>query len=297
MRPRAARAVLRRETALAAAAARSEPEFFACLRAAGLLVRIRPSSTRPGQAAGYAVSLPGLVHHRDGHQVWYGGQTLDGPLALGVLRRRWRARLVGAGQPAAFTGAEADALARYAAGVAAQAARAMRAAPGTAQAEDMAWAAADVLYTAADAAGDPELRRAADAFGRAARPPWGRIPAPSPGGSALRTAAYLMAKPVTGGTRRRMIRVALTDALAGLAGAVADMRAAQSRLAQAAAARQAAARLTGTGAAAAGAGLAGAETAGPPLTVRPAAPRPPRPGPGRRPRPRPAPRAGPGRGR
>jgi len=289
--------VLRRETAAAAAAARSEAEFFAGLRAAGLLVRIRPSSTRPGQAAGYAVSLPGLVHHRDGHQVWYGGQTLDGPLALGVLRRRWRARLAGAGQPAAFTGAEADALARYAAGVAAQAARAMRAAPGTAQAEDMAWAAADVLYTAADAAGDPELRRAADTFARAARAPWGRIPAPSPGGAALRTAAYLMAGPVQGGTRRRMIRLALTDALAGLAGAVADMRQAQSRLAQASAARRAAAGLAGPGPAPAAAWLAGAETAGPPVTKRPAPARPPRPGPGRGPRPRPAPRAGPGRGR
>jgi hypothetical protein len=43
---------------MCAAAARSEPEFFAGLDAAGLLVLLRHSPTLPAQVTGYAVSLP-----------------------------------------------------------------------------------------------------------------------------------------------------------------------------------------------------------------------------------------------
>ena len=71
----ATRAVLRREAGRCAAAARSEAEFFAALDAAGLLVRLRDDPSRPGRAAGYAVSLPGLAG-RDDAQLWYGGHTL-----------------------------------------------------------------------------------------------------------------------------------------------------------------------------------------------------------------------------
>ena len=58
MTARSARAALRREVARCAAAARSEPEFFAGLDAAGLLVRLRHGPTGPARVAGYAVSLP-----------------------------------------------------------------------------------------------------------------------------------------------------------------------------------------------------------------------------------------------
>jgi hypothetical protein len=49
-----------------------------------------------------------------------------------------------------------------------------------------------MLTAAAEAVGSLELLRAADGFSRAACAPWGRIPPPSPGGAALRTAAYLL---------------------------------------------------------------------------------------------------------
>jgi hypothetical protein len=56
---------LRREVCTAAAGAGTEQEFFARLAQAGVLVRLRHSTTSPGQVTGYAV---GLARHtaRDG---------------------------------------------------------------------------------------------------------------------------------------------------------------------------------------------------------------------------------------
>jgi hypothetical protein len=294
------RAGLRREVAAVAAGARSEPEFFAGLEAAGLLVRLRYGTGAPGEVAGYSVSLPGMIHHRDGQQVWYGGQTLDGQLALGALRRRWRAGRAGASPAAAvFTAAEAGDIFGYAAEAASQAARRLRAGPGPAEAADIAWAAADVLHAAADATGSGELRCAADGFARAARAPWGRIPPPSQAGAGLRTAAYLLALSVPAGTRRRITRLALVAALAGLAGAVGELREAQQRLAQATAARRAAAGLTAAAAAGPGPAVAGparaaaADIPWPVPAARPAAARPAPAGTRRRP-PAPRPRPSPG---
>lgn len=269
-----ARAVLRREVAEAAAAARSESEFFAGLERAGLMVRLRYADARPGEAAaGYAVSLPGMTHHRDDTQMWYGGSTLDDGLGLGTLRRRWRAGRAGAPWAAAdFTGVEATDIFGHAAATTAGAARRLRAGPNADEGADIAWAAADVLYAAADATGSAELRRAADGFSRAARPPWGRIPPPSPVGSGLRTAAYLLAACVPAGARRTMARVALIRALAGLAKAVAELRQAQFRLLQATAAHRAAVDLAtaaaGDAAAKAPVVLATIDTIGPPVTTR-----------------------------
>ena len=96
-----------RGRAVAAAAARSEPPSSpawtgpACWSGSGY------DPARPGQVAGYAVSLPGLTHHRDGHQVWYGGATLAEQLTLPALRRRWQAGRPGAApRPATFAGPE-----------------------------------------------------------------------------------------------------------------------------------------------------------------------------------------------
>jgi hypothetical protein len=275
----AARAALRRETGRCAAAARSEAQFVAALDAAGLLIRLRDDAARPDRAAAYAVSLPGLVG-RDGGQLWYGGRTLAPHLALGALRCRWQAGRTGAPTAAAdFTGAEAADIFSYAAAAAAGAARQLRAAPGSDQAADIAWAAADLLTAAAEATGSTDLARAAYSFSRAARAPWCRIPAPSPTGAALRTAAYLLTTCIPAGSRRRTDRLALVRALAGLAIAVAEMRDAQRRLLQVAAARQAAADVAA--AAAAGpdqvevpAWLAATDFAGPLVTVRPATARP-----------------------
>ncbi len=83
-----ARAALRREVCTAAAAAGGDQEFFARLREAGVLVRLRHSTIAPGQVTGYAV---GLARHtaRDGGVIWYGGGKLAADLTLPKLRTRW----------------------------------------------------------------------------------------------------------------------------------------------------------------------------------------------------------------
>jgi hypothetical protein len=82
------RATLRREVCTAAAGAGTEQEFFTRLASAGVLVRLRYSTTRPGQVTGYAV---GLARHtaRDGGVIWYGGGKLAADLTLPKLRARW----------------------------------------------------------------------------------------------------------------------------------------------------------------------------------------------------------------
>ena len=194
---------------------------------------------------GYAVSLPGMIHLRDGQQVWYGGQTLDGQLSLPALRRRWSAGLPGIPPGSeAFADADTRDIFSYAAAVAAGAACQLRASPAAAQSADIAWAASDVLTAAAQATGSPELQQAADGFSRAARASWGRIPPPSPGGATLRTAAYLLAACIPDRSRRTITRRTLINSLAGLARAVAVLRETQQNLLQASAARNAAACLT-----------------------------------------------------
>jgi hypothetical protein len=301
MTARSSRVVLRREVTMCAAGARSEPEFFAGLDTAGLLVRLRHSPTQPGQVTGYAVSLPDMTHW-DGQQVWYGGQTLGGQLSLGALRRRWQAGRPGSPPtPEAFAAADTRDIFGYATTVAAEAARQLRVSPAAAQSADIAWAAADVLTAAAQATGSPELQQAADGFRRAARASWGRIPPPSPVGAALRTAAYLLAACAPPGTRRRIDRFTLISALAGLAGAVAAVREAQNRLLQAAAAHSAAAALASAAATDGPEALPRLASANFPLPAAPFQPAAPTSGPGRarrpssvrRPWPGPA-RAGPG---
>src|SRR6266480_5234151 len=83
-----ARVTLRREVCTAAAAAGSEREFFARLRAAGVLIRERHSTVNPGEVTGYAVGMPGHTA-QDGGVVWYGGGKLAADLTLPRLRARW----------------------------------------------------------------------------------------------------------------------------------------------------------------------------------------------------------------
>jgi hypothetical protein len=52
-----------------------------------------------------------------------------------------------------------------------------------AAAADAAWATSDTLHAAAAMLGSRILRQAADAYDRAARSPYGRIPPPSPAGT------------------------------------------------------------------------------------------------------------------
>jgi hypothetical protein len=240
----AARLTLAREALRTARVARTEAEFFDQLGLAGLMVRLRLDPDRPGHTVGYSVTLPGLSD-RAGQSIWFGGGTLDPALRLGELRSRWRAGRPGAAPgPDVFAGASLGQVYAHAATVAQQAAAEI----STAQSgrADIAWAAADLLTAAAETTGSPELRRAAEGLSRAARAPWGRIPAPSPAGAMLRTAAYLLAGCVPA-RQLTAARRALIIALASLAHSVARLRAVQQRKLQADAALRAATRLAAAG--------------------------------------------------
>ena len=242
----APRVTLRRQVSTAAAAAASEQEFFARLSQSGVLVRTRSSTRNPGQLTGYAVALPGDTA-KAGSPVWYGGGKLAADLTLPKLRRRWGAPGSPADDP--FTAAERGAVWEHVARVADDASGQIRmlAAADPAQAADAAWAAADTLHVAAAALGSRILRQAADAYDRAARAPYGRVPAPTPAGDSLRRAARLLAAYgyITSDPSFRPI--VLITRLAALAEAVAVLRQAQERAAQAASALSAAERLHAAG--------------------------------------------------
>ena len=242
-RPEPARLTLRRHVATAAAGASGPEEFFAALEAAGVLVRKRYSTRDPGQVTGYAVALPGDTGP-DGGPVWYGGGKLAADLTWPRLCQRWAAP---GGPPGAGPAPAADRkeLWEHAAQVADQAAAHIRAEARTspAAAADAAWAASDALHVAAEALGSDDLRRAADAFDRAARAAWGRIPAPTPAGTQLRQASRLIAASAHLARRPAGTWLVLIASLAALAEAVAELRTVQQRAAQAAAARTAARHL------------------------------------------------------
>jgi len=192
-----ARAVLRTIVREAAERARTPEEFFDALQAAGVRVRPRFGERNPGQVTGYAVTFP---EHRsaDGEELWYGGGRLADDLTWSRLRERWRgdsSRPVSGGAAAEFTAEEVRALYEDAARAAAYATAQLRrySVINPYAARDACWAAADALNVVAAVTGNRDLRRAADAYDRAARPPYGRIPAPTAAGDGLRTAARLLA--------------------------------------------------------------------------------------------------------
>jgi hypothetical protein len=79
---------LRRQVRRVAAAASSETDFFTRLEHAGVTVRQRYSTRRPGEVTGYAVGMDGHVT-AGGETVWYGGGKLAADLTLPRLRNRW----------------------------------------------------------------------------------------------------------------------------------------------------------------------------------------------------------------
>jgi hypothetical protein len=233
------RTTLRRHVATAAASAASATEFFARLDQAGVLVRLRYSVTNPGQVTGYAIALPGDTA-RNGEPVWYGGGKLAADLSWPKLAQRWTRP---ARPDSPLSAAEADALWDYAARTTADATARIRfytATGNPAAAADAAYAASDALHTAAAALGSRTLRQAADAFDRAARQPYGRIPKPTPAGNQLRHAARLISAYAYLTGDPALTPVVLLVRLAALAEAVAELRDSQQRAAQAAAALRAA---------------------------------------------------------
>ena len=239
----APRITLRRQVTTAAAAAGSEGEFFARLDQAGVLVRKRFSVTNSGQVTGYSVALPGDTTTKSG-PVWYGGGKLAADLSWPKLRQRWTPHRITPGA-AGLTAAERNAAWDHATRAAADAAAHIRAMARThpAAAADAAWATSGTLHVAAAVLGSRILRQAADAYDRAARPPYGRIPPPSPAGNQLRQAARLLSAFAGLTGDRSMTPIVLITRLAALAEAVAELRDAQQHAAQAAAARAAAERL------------------------------------------------------
>ena len=235
---------MRRAVCAAAAAASTEQEFFARLRESGTLVRLRLSTKNPGEVTGYAV---GLAHHtnKDGEVVWYGGGKLAADLTLPKLRHRWQPRSTTKQRPGQdrFTAPRRNAAYAHAAREARAATAYIRHCSRTdpARGADAAWAAADALHVAARMLRSPALRCAADAYDRAARAPYGRLPRCSQAGDRLRLTARLIAAAGPDGQAGQAGELVIS--LASLAAAVAELRAAQRHAAQAAAARTAAEHL------------------------------------------------------
>jgi hypothetical protein len=239
----APRVTLRRRVTTAAASAGSEQEFFTRLAAADILVRQRLSVTNPDQVTGYAVALSGDTA-KDGGPVWYGGGKLAADLSWPKLRQRWappRARPGGQHLTAEERNAIWDHATRAAADAAAQIRSLVWTDPDAAA--DTAWATSDTLHVAADVLGSRILRQAADAYDRAARPPHGRIPPPTPAGNRLRQAARFLSAFACLTRDPALTPIVLITRLAALAEAVAELRDTQQHAAQAAAARAAAERL------------------------------------------------------
>ena len=241
----APRITLRRQVTTAAASANSEDEFFARLDQAGVLVRKRFSIKNPAQVTGYSVALPGDTA-QNGGPVWYGGGKLAADLTLPKLRQRWTPDRTTPGRAHPdLTAEERNALWEHAAKIAADAAAQIRGLARTdpAAAADGAWATSDALHVAAALLGSRVLRQAADAYDRAARAPYGRIPPPTPVGNRLRQAARLLSAYAYITQDRSMTPILLITKLAALAEAVAELRQSQQHAAQAAAALRAAGHL------------------------------------------------------
>ncbi len=241
----APRITLRRQVATAAASANSEDEFFARLGQAGVLLHKRFSIKNLGQVTGYSVALLGDTA-KDGGPVWYGGGKLAADLTWPKLRQRWAPDRATPGRlRPVLTAGERNAIWEHASRTAADAAAQIRNLAGTnpAAAADAAWATSDALHVAAAILGSRILAQAADAYDRAARSPYGRIPPPSPVGNRLRQAARLISAFAYLTQDRSMAPILLITKLAALAEAVAELRQSQQHAAQAAAALRAAEHL------------------------------------------------------
>ena len=254
------RVTLRRHVCGAAAGARTEREFFNRLASAGVLVHGRYSAQHPGQVSGYAVGLP-RHRSRGSGVIWYGGGKLAADLTVPKLRGRWEPRSRSAEQSVGCVpgvGAEAGRLAAddltvgereliygHAARQAAHAAEHIRycARRDPGRAADATWAAADALHAAARITSSRALRCPADAYDRAARAPFGRLPPRTIAGNRLRTAARTLALLGQPDGDVYLAALALIGNLVALTLAVAELRQAQQQTERAAAARTAAEHL------------------------------------------------------
>jgi hypothetical protein len=267
---------LRRHVRVAAAGSHSLPEFLGRLERAGVMVRLRYSEQHPDQVTGYAVALP---DRRPAPQepIWFGGGKLAPDLTLPKLQHRFasaddggrdtlarehqwtvgktsgktphreRARVAGPHR----SPHERLQVWRHASVAAARATQHIHAAAlsNPSGAADAAWAAGDLLFAAAhvvDGRRGGPLTKAAEAYDRAARELYGRVPAPTSPGRGLRRAARLLVdagRVLNPRSELAQLAVLLTQLIA-LAQAVEQLRRAQERPVQARAARLAAEHLS-----------------------------------------------------
>ncbi|TWH62340.1 relaxase/mobilization nuclease domain-containing protein [Micromonospora olivasterospora] len=168
---------LRRQVRAALAGARSEAEWVARMKGAGLLVAPRTSTKDPNQVVGYAVALRPTGA---GTPTWYAGRSLDGDLSLPQVRTRWpEAERPPVGQWKAADSTESnlrgeDRMAVWrssAAALEAISGRLAGVAPDSPQWPAVARASAELLARVAAAtepSGQGPMSRAADALARAA---------------------------------------------------------------------------------------------------------------------------------
>lgn len=231
---------LRRRVRTAVAAAADEHEFLDRLRDAGVLIRLRHSTTDPERITGYAVALPG-ARTADGQPVYFGGGRLAPDLTLPKLRQRWGTaptERVASGRPTVSRAERVEAMRQAASTVRAAAeeiSQHARSNPGRAQAT--AVAAADILTCVAHAVeGDRRgpLHRAAEVFDRAARDLYGRVARATSRSQDMRAMARVVAlMGRISGDDDAIAALALIMDLARLGDTLEELRTAQRRLHQA----------------------------------------------------------------
>ncbi len=266
------RELLRRQVRTAAAGASSQGEFFARLRADGLLVRERMSERNPGEVTGYAVALPDR-YGTGVAPVYFGGGKLAPDLTLPRLQRRWDGPGAVAGSQVGPAAAAARRAASSAAGesggrpvrtdrfgltemerlriwkqatlAAGRASEHIAAsvASDPAGAADAAWAASDFLAAAGRVVEGRKgglLTEAGQTYDQAARELHGKAPTPTAAGVGLRAAGRLLLSAQVAQPSETRQLLALMAQLSALTDAVTRLREVQDRVGQARAARQAA---------------------------------------------------------
>ena len=241
---------LRRRVRSAVAASLSEREFFARLADDGVTVRLRPSTTNPGEFTGYSVALR-TDRDKDGEPVWFSGGRLAADLTLPKLRLRWstdgaRALRTGADEVVRVSPAERARVLSDAARTTSVVGEEIRRLAGTDPhaVQAMAQAAADTLTAVASALegrrGGP-LTEAAEMFDKAARARYARVARLTSRSYELRAMSRLIRlMGRISGDEDTFALLALVLELARLGDTLAWWRQAQERWHQAEAAREAA---------------------------------------------------------
>ena len=257
------RVTLRSKVKAAAAGSAGFDDFRSLLAREGVTVWPRMSERNPDQITGYSVSLDDWTNAA-GEPVRFGGGKLAPDLSWPKLNARWApattdqpaagsassgrhtapeepGSTAAAGPRVPLTGDEAEYVWREAERIVREAAEQITVDAGTNPdaAADAAWAASDALSAAAAGlegdAGGP-LTDAAEAFDRAGRETYRRVPARTDTGTALRSAGRMITLLAPGANHAGARVAAVTTALAALVAAVADLRQSQQRLHQAEAA-------------------------------------------------------------